>query len=131
MKRQSSALLLLVEDDELVRPNIEDTLTEGGFEVKLARNGVEGLALLEAHKDTIRGLITDINLGTGPDGWDVARHARELIPELPVVYMSGASAHEWTSHGVPHSVFVAKPFALAQIVTAISTLLNASDSSPS
>jgi hypothetical protein len=83
MKQQSSALLLLVEDDELVRPNLKDTLTEGGFELKLARNGVEALSLLEAHKDTIRGLITDINLGTGPDGWDVARHARELTPSLP------------------------------------------------
>jgi DNA-binding response OmpR family regulator len=85
---------------------------------------------LETYKDNVRGLITDINLGKGPDGWDVARHARELIPALPVVYMSGASAHEWTSHGVPHSVFIAKPFAPAQVVTAISTLLNASDSSP-
>jgi hypothetical protein len=60
---QSSALLLLVEDDELLHPSLEDALTEGGFEVKLATNGAEGLALLETHKDAIRGLITDINLG--------------------------------------------------------------------
>ena len=76
MSTQSSALLLLVEDDELLHPSLEDALTEGGFEVKLATNGAEGLALLETHKDAIRGLITDINLGKGPDGWDVARRAR-------------------------------------------------------
>jgi hypothetical protein len=38
-------------------------------------------------------MITNISLGVGADGWDVARRARELTPELPVVYMSGASAH--------------------------------------
>jgi CheY-like chemotaxis protein len=131
MPTQTSALILLVEDDEFVSPSLEDALSDGGFEVKLAKNGEEALALLESHKAAIRGLVTDINLGKGPDGWEVARHARELIPELPIVYMSGAQTnHEWTSHGVPHSVFVAKPFALAQIVTAISTLINDADSSP-
>jgi DNA-binding response OmpR family regulator len=123
-------LLLLVEDDELVHPSLEDALTDGGFEVKLAKNGTEGLALLEGLKGDLRGVITDVNLGEGPDGWGVARHARELIPRIPVVYMSGAGGHEWTSHGVPNSVFLAKPFALAQIVTAISTLINAVDSAP-
>jgi DNA-binding response OmpR family regulator len=130
MQPQSSALLLLVEDDELLHPSLEDALNEGGFDVKLAKNGAEGLLMLESHKGALRGLITDINLGKGPDGWEVARHAREVIPDLPVVYMSGASAHEWTSHGVPHSILVAKPFALAQIVTAISGLINAADSNP-
>jgi CheY-like chemotaxis protein len=130
MQTQSSALLLLVEDEVLLRLEIQDALSGGGFEVKLARNAAEGSALLESHKGALRGLITDINLGNGPDGWDVARHARELIPDLPVVYMSGQSAHEWTSHGVPKSIFIAKPFAPAQIVTAISTLINAANGTP-
>jgi CheY-like chemotaxis protein len=129
MPTQASALLLLVEDDEFVRPSIEDALSDGGFEVKLAKTGAEALALLESNKDALRGLVTDINLGKGPNGWDVARNARELIPELPIVYMSGGSTHEWTSHGVPNSILVSKPFALAQIVTAIATLINAADSS--
>lgn len=98
--------------------------------MRLARTGAEGLALLESLKEVIRGLITDIDLGKGPDGWDVARHARELLPDLPIVYMSGRNGQEWTSHGVPKSVFLTKPFALAQIVTAISTLINAADSTP-
>jgi CheY-like chemotaxis protein len=130
MQTQSSALLLLVEDEELLHPSLEDALSDSGFEVRLAKNGAEGLALLEGHKDALRGLITDIELGKGPNGWDVARHARELIHDLPVVYMSGRNGHEWSSQGVPQSVFLAKPFALAQIVTAISTLINAVDSTP-
>ena len=72
-------------------------------------------------------MITDIRLSAGPDGWAVARRARELVPNMPVVYMSGDSSQEWSSKGVPNSLMVAKPFAPAQIITAVSTLLNAVD----
>ena len=60
------------------------------------------------------------------DGWEVARHAREIDPALPVVYMNGGSAEDWGSKGVPNGIVLAKPFAPAQLVTAISQLLNAS-----
>jgi CheY-like chemotaxis protein len=126
----SATLLLLVEDEDVVRHTLEDSLREGGFELELAKNGEEAIVTLESRKDVIRGLITDINLGAGIDGWEVARRAREFLPTLPVVYMSGASGHEWPSKGVPHSTLVSKPFALAQLLTAISTLLNVSDTSP-
>jgi CheY-like chemotaxis protein len=125
MQTQSSALLVLVEDEALLHMEIQDALTEGGFEVKLATNATEGVALLENHKDVVRGLITDVNLGAGGNGWDLARHARSLSPDLPVVYITGGNIHEWTTWGVPKSIMVEKPFALAQIVTAISTLINA------
>lgn len=120
-------LLLLVDDDAAVRLVLEESLTEGGYEVAIAENGAAALALLDAQTVRFRGVITDVNLGEGPDGWDVARHARELSPEVPVVYMSGASAHEWSSHGVPNSTIIQKPFAGAQVVTAISALINTSD----
>jgi hypothetical protein len=38
--------------------------------------------------------------------------------------MTGASAHDWGSKGVPNSVLLTKPFANAQVVTAVSQLLN-------
>ncbi len=117
-------LLLLVEDDLTIRSMLEEALEEAGYAVTAAQNGSEAIKLLDQQRGELKGLITDIDLGEGPEGWDVARHARELCAEMPVVYMSGASAHHWTSHGVPKSVLVAKPFAPAQIITAISTLLN-------
>jgi CheY-like chemotaxis protein len=123
----AAILLLLVEDDDAVLLTLEDALREGGFEIEIAHNGSEAVAILESHKDKLRGLITDINLGPGLDGWEVARRGRELIPTLPVVYMSGAAGQEWPSKGVPHSTLVAKPFAPAQLITAISSLLNVSD----
>jgi two-component system, cell cycle response regulator CpdR len=58
------------------------------------------------------------------DGWEVARAAREGYPAMPIIYMTGTHGEEWASKGVPNSILLAKPFAPAQIVTAISQLLN-------
>ena len=57
------------------------------------------------------------------DGWEVAQHAREIEPDFPVVYMSGAAAADWTSKGVPNSIMLEKPFAPARLLTAVSNLL--------
>lgn len=58
-------------------------------------------------------------------GWEFAQRAREINPEFPVVYISGASGGDWASKGVPNSIMLQKPFAPAQLITAVSQLLNA------
>jgi DNA-binding response OmpR family regulator len=49
---------------------------------------------------------------------------REIDPEFPIVYMTGTSADDYGSLGVPNSILLNKPFAPAQLVTAVSQLLN-------
>ena len=123
-------VLLYVEDEPITQELVVTALREAGFEVWTANDGSQALDLLGAANGALRGLITDINLGDGPEGWEVAGKARELTGGLPVVYVSGASVDEWTSKGVPNSLMIAKPFAPAQIVVAISSLLVASDTAP-
>ncbi len=118
-------VILVVEDDHLIQSVVEESLTDGGFEIVIASSGEDAVQLLDTAKGKYRALVTDINLGTGNiDGWEVARRAREIDPEFPVVYMSGKDATEWASKGVPNSIMLAKPFAPAQLVTAVSQLLN-------
>ena len=99
------------------------TLEDAGFNVVIAENGAAAFDALDDNADPFCAVITDVNLGAGPDGWAVARRARELNHTLPVIYVSGASGHEWQANGVPNSVIVAKPFSPTQIVLVISTLL--------
>ncbi len=115
--------LLLVDDEVVILHLLADALTEAGFEVVLATDGQSALQELEGGPSRFRGVITDVRLGSGPDGWDIGHRARELAPHVQVIYVSGDSGVEWTSKGVPNSLMVTKPFAMAQIVTAISTLL--------
>jgi DNA-binding NtrC family response regulator len=122
---QSLPTILVVEDDHLIQSVVEETLTEGGFKIKIASSAAHAVALLDKAGGKYRALVTDINLGRDQtDGWEIARHAREIDPEFPVVYMSGDSAEAWASKGVPDSIMLAKPFAPAQLVTAVSQLLN-------
>lgn len=116
-------LLLVVEDERLLHLFLEDVLEGAGFAVLLSENGDDGIAELDSDIGRFSGLITDIKLGSKANGWAVAQHARQLNPALPVVYMTGDSSHEWAAQGVPGSVVLTKPFAEAQLVTAISQLL--------
>lgn len=118
-------VILVVEDDHLIQGVVEETLADGGFEVVIASSGENAVELLAAADGKYRALVTDVNLGRDKmDGWEIARHAREIDPAFPVIYMSGDSAGDWSSKGVPNSVMLGKPFAPAQLVTAVSQLLN-------
>jgi DNA-binding response OmpR family regulator len=117
--------IFVVEDDESIQGVVEDALSEGGFEIAIARSGEEAVTLLKAGLVKYEALIIDINLSGRSDGWEVARAAREVDANFPVVYMSGAAADQWTIQGVPNSIMLQKPFAPAQLVTAVATLLNA------
>lgn len=122
---EPSLLILMVEDDALISMVIEDTLKEAGFVVHHAAQGDEAEVALDDQASNIAGLVTDIRFGGGTDGRILARKARELRPHLPIVYVSGDSAHEHTVQGVPGSVMLQKPFVPAQLFTALTTLLNA------
>ena len=119
-------MVLIVEDDQLIQGMVQQALTEGGFEPAIAQSGEEAVTLLQSDPTKFRAIITDINLGDGLDGWETARRARELMPDVHVVYMTGAAADQWSSHGVPNSILLNKPFAPAQITTAVAQLLNMS-----
>jgi CheY-like chemotaxis protein len=124
-----TVLILLVEDEALLRIDLKDALVEGGFEVAEAKDGATAMALLDEKAGNFCGLVTDIKLGKGPDGWQVAMHAREVNPSMPVVYTTGTDSDQWAAHGVPHSILVSKPYAPVQVITAISSLINIGGSS--
>ncbi|HVD83557.1 MAG TPA: response regulator [Bradyrhizobium sp.] len=117
-------VILVIEDEEAIQSLVEDALSEGGFEPAIAASGEEAVTLLKGRINNYRALVTDISLRGRIDGWEVARQAREIDPQFPVVYISGASADDWASKGVPNSIMLSKPFAPAQLVTAVSNLLN-------
>lgn len=123
--------VLLVEDEILLLAELADALKEAGFTVLEATTGAQAYRLLDGEGENVRALITDINLGGGIDGWAVAHHARQLNPQMPVIYTTSYNADVWAVQGVPNSVHIAKPFVPVQVVTALSQLLNTSSPSGS
>ncbi|MER8978471.1 response regulator [Mesorhizobium sp. M0870] len=120
----SDIAILVVEDEPLILLDLETALQEAGFLVVGVPNAEAAVEAFDEDPSKFAGRLTDIRLGSGESGWEIARHVRRGNSSLPVVYISGDSADLWGSEGVPDSVMIVKPFFLPQIITALSTLLN-------
>jgi CheY-like chemotaxis protein len=109
--------VLLVEDDMIISLELHEFLQDSGFTVEAAYSGAGALAAIGRHAPW--ALVTDLDLGRGPDGFEVARSARVARPGLPVVFMSGTMEARHAREGVSGSGFVGKPFRGHQIVEAL------------
>lgn len=116
--------ILIVEDEPLVRLFLEEILHGMGFEVFSAETALAGVSLVAEKAALSTGLITDIELGDRTSGWELARYARSLNPELHIIYISGRCADGWASEGVPRSEFIQKPFSASLVLRVLSSLLN-------
>lgn len=112
-------MILLVEDEPLLREMTRTDLEDLGFPAICARDSDE--ALRELASDAPIGiLITDIRMPGECDGWELARRARLLRPELGVIYISGYSNDE--PQPVAGSVFLKKPYRLGEVENALAQL---------
>ncbi len=93
-----SELVLLVEDDELVRSHAEMLLQGFGYRVLTAAGGQQALDIVRQRQD-IDLLFTDVVMPGGMDGPELARRALELRPELCVLYTSGYTENAIVHHG--------------------------------
>lgn len=105
--------VLVVEDEFLISEWVAQALSEQGFVVQTAANAAEALRHLGS--DMVDVLFTDINLPGGMDGAALAWRARELNPELPVVYTSAHVAMLAADARVPGAIVVAKPYEPAAV----------------
>jgi CheY-like chemotaxis protein len=106
--------VLLVEDEFLICDLLAEVLSEHGFEVHAVCNAKDALRhLTGGHPCDL--LFTDINLPGGVDGAALAQMARELRPNLPVVYASGSVSRIEQFKAVPGASFVPKPYDLDRV----------------
>jgi DNA-binding response OmpR family regulator len=117
--------ILVVEDEYPLRGIVEDILIDGGFDADILSSAEEALTLFRSGIKSYKALVADVNLKGRLNGWEIARRIREIDHAFPVVYMTGGAADQWPSQGVPNSILLQKPFAPAQLITAVSQLLNA------
>jgi CheY-like chemotaxis protein len=101
--------VLLVEDEPLICEIAAEALEEQGFNVEVVESAGDALKRLRSGMP-IDILFTDLNLSGGMDGGALARRARELRPDLPVIYTSGRRAHMDELSPVEGSMFVPKPY---------------------
>ncbi|UPK31276.1 response regulator [Bradyrhizobium sp. 195] len=111
---RSSPVILIVEDEFLLRMDSVEVLEDAGFEVIPAVNADEAIAILSARSD-IHVVFTDIQMPGSMDGLKLARFVRDRWPPIKIVATSGHVPIE--DDDLPAgSVFLPKPYRSAQVV---------------
>ncbi len=110
----------MVDDEWWVRAFLRVGLEDAGFAVTGAQDAEAALAAMDAAP--VRVLVTDLNLGAGPDGLALAAAARRRCPDLHVVYVSGDPDRFHRRTLGTWERFVPKPFPVGTVVRAVSEM---------
>jgi DNA-binding NtrC family response regulator len=109
--------ILFIDDDLISRLLNGAVLREAGFEVIEARSPAEACRII-ASGAVFAAVVIDVDIGEG-GGFALARHARQMNPQIAVVYMTGTDVPRYVHEGVQQSSFVPRPFQPDQIVRAL------------
>ena len=120
-EREGAPVVLLVEDELLVRMLGADILEDAGFQVVEAMNGEEAVTVLEARPD-VQVLLTDVDMPGSIDGFELARHTSAHRPDIAILIVSG-KVRPGPGEMPEGSLFVPKPYQPAALVQQIHQML--------
>jgi len=117
------ALILVVEDEAILRPLIEEMLNQGGYGVVTVGSGKEAINLCQ--EQPVDLVITDLGL-PDMDGLEVIRSLRGSHPDLPIVAMSGTVGGTSLARASQLGAIAAlqKPFDYGELLAVVGKILN-------
>ena len=118
------AKILAVEDEALVRILIVETLADAGHNVVEAPDGESALAIVKETPD-LDLIVTDVRMSK-MDGFSLARFAREIRPDLPVLFMTGYMGSDVPAN-IPGAKVLQKPFDPDDLLAAIDAIQRPQD----
>jgi CheY-like chemotaxis protein len=119
MRAQPALPLVLVVDDEpIVRCNVVSELMAHGWPVMAAATGEEALALARRHDVAV--LFTEVQLGAEMCGWRLAEEVRKVDPDISILYTSAKETDQ--ARAVEGGVFFAKPYRSDHVIATVARL---------
>jgi len=115
----TKASLLIVDDEPLIRTSLALILTEIGYSVRIAEDGLSALA--EIHQDVPEILLSDLNM-PGMTGFELLVVVRRRFPEIRTIAMSGAFSGNEVPSGVAADAFYQKGSSLGSLLMIIEAL---------
>lgn len=114
--------LALIEDDRRLTTLLGGYLSNRGYNVKIAHDGVTGMRLVYSSRPHL--VLLDLNL-PGHQGWEVLERIREMS-DVPVIILTAQTEEEAEVRGFAQGAddFVAKPFSFAALAARIAAVLN-------
>ncbi|MBI4507650.1 MAG: response regulator [Chloroflexi bacterium] len=115
----ASRPILVVDDDYAIRTTVADILALEGYAVEVATNGVEALTVVDRVRPSL--VLLDMRMPV-LDGWGFTRALRERGVNVPILVMTAAvNARRWAEE-VGADGYLAKPFELAALLSAVKRL---------
>jgi two-component system, response regulator PdtaR len=120
--RNRRAIVLVVEDEPLVRFDAVDALQDAGFDVVEAGNADAALAILSA-RDDITVLFTDINMPGSMNGLQLATEVHEHWPSIHIIVTSGLVKPRRTD--IPdEGLFIGKPYVAEHVAAVVEKIVH-------
>ncbi|MFZ5480924.1 MAG: ATP-binding protein [Myxococcota bacterium] len=116
--------VLLVEDERSLLELFAEALRATGYEVVGCADPLEAIQRVEREPTAFDLLVTDVIM-PGLAGTELARRARALRPDLPVVFMSGHTRERLGAHALAGAAFLQKPFRLEELYLTLRRVLGA------
>ncbi|MBS1114605.1 MAG: response regulator [Nitrospirae bacterium] len=119
----SKGRILVVDDEDIVRTSCSRTLSPEGYEVKLAKNGSEGLKM--AREDKFDLVLTDLKM-PDMDGIEVLRIIKEQWPETEVIIVTGYQTVDTAVKAIKLGAYdyIEKPFTPDALISAVTEALS-------
>ncbi|HEX6858859.1 MAG TPA: PAS domain S-box protein [Caulobacteraceae bacterium] len=115
--------VLVVEDDPLVRSQVERHLSALGYKATAQDNPRDAMAWLDAHASDVDVVLSDVVMPGGVSAADLASHARALRPELPILLTSGYAEESAVIAQAGEFHFLPKPYRRAELAAALQEAL--------
>jgi DNA-binding response OmpR family regulator len=118
--------ILVIDDDIDLRVIMQEALQAAGYEVSMAADGAQGIALQRKQPASL--LITDIFM-PNKEGIETIRDFREEFPNVPIIAMSGGGKLKrqgslFTAKALGAEVILRKPFKMSDLLRSVAALLN-------
>ncbi|UCE62195.1 MAG: PAS domain S-box protein [Phycisphaerales bacterium] len=123
--RGRGEMLVLVEDDKHVRSIMTSTLRGTGYHVLQARDGLEAMDTIRAHKNLVRLVVLDLDVPR-KSGESCLREIRQMLPETPVVLVTGSADLEAATELDGSPCLLRKPFRMAELSSTVGRILEES-----
>jgi signal transduction histidine kinase/ActR/RegA family two-component response regulator len=115
------ARILVVDDDDDVRMVAAAMIEEIGYEVVATESGAAALRAMEADRFSL--LVTDVAM-PGMSGVELARQARRIAPEMPVIFASGYADVQTFGAELAHEPLLKKPYRISEVAARIGAVLS-------
>lgn len=122
--QSDKAVILVVEDEYLLRTDASAFLTEAGYQVLAVSTPAHAIKILESRSD-VRVVFTDINLGASIDGIELAQMVSTRWPPIKLIVTSGHLTPLKATQLPPGSEFISKPYEPQRITLAVRNMISA------